>query len=337
MEIYKRNILRIINSYGFATQNYPFLDLIISDEKFRTLFNELIEDDEIVELKNSLGFVSREVFRKYELIKANSKSQKLLNSRKLNANKVEKIKLFHSISKKNIIFDLGGVIADESELDVLICNFFDKNVKWDNFQWNNYTEYSEDLEIMQSPKWYDYYGQADELSIERAKIDKLHIDNIGLVHFFNNSVEYVKKLHEKGYKIFFMTGCNSKVLKLRLSIYSLSNYVSGFITSDQSNEIGNKENYFEIFFKKFRISPEDCIFITDNFIKDGLPAKKHNVETLLFIAGGRSNTTFNSQGLKPNDILTFSLLLHNCDNKPISIFDSFNDLIEVIKTLPNKS
>jgi FMN phosphatase YigB (HAD superfamily) len=329
MNIYQKSILRLIDSYGYVTREYPLIDLIFENNYFQSLLADLIDKKEIFKLEDIEGYVSKETYLRYRLIKDGLKttSDLVLNNYK---------NLEKSITPKNIIFDLGGVIADESDLDVFICDYFDKNVNWLNFNWDNYSKYSEHLENELNPKWYDYYAQADELGIDKITIDNLHLDNIDLVHFYDGSLQFVKTLFEKGHKIFFMTGCNSNILKLRLEIYGLLDYISGYVTSDISNEIGNKENYFKVFFDKFKYSPEDCLLITDNFIKDGLPATSYGVETLLFIKGGRKNTEYNSQGLKPNDILSFSLLLKNRTNSPLAIFDSFDDLTNIIKTLPNK-
>lgn len=338
MEIYKRNILSIINSYGYATQEYPFIDLILKDIEFNKYLIELIEEGEIVELKikNQSAFISKELYTKYLIIKSNRNLiDSNLESMKNNNDFYSQI--ISSFSKKYLLFDLGGVIADESDLDVFICNYLDKNVDWDKYKWKDYNEYSEELNRKQDPKWYDYYAQADDLNIDRIIIKDIHIQNLKLVNFFGHSREFLKLLSEKGYVIYFVTGCNSKILELRLSLYSLFDYVAGYITSDISGEIGNKENYFKKFFDKFDINPKDCLFITDNFIKDGLPAIKYDIRTSLFISGGRHNTDFNSHGIKPNDLLTLSLLISNSENKPFTIFDDFKDLIEIVKQLPNIS
>jgi len=328
MNTYQKSILRLIDSYGYVTRNYPLIDLIFANNYLQSLLVGLIDKKEIVKLGDIEGYVSKEMYNKYQIIKdrLNICSDSIL---------IIKKELQKSIATKYIIFDLGGVIADESDLDVFICDYFNKNINWKNFKWDNYSQYSQQFEIDLNPKWYDYYAQGKELGIDDSTINRLHHNNIDLVHFFEGSSQSVKTLYEKGYRIFFMTGCNSRILKLRLEMYGLLEYVSGYITSDISNEIGNKERYFKVFFDKFKYKPEDCLLITDNFIKDGLPALSFGVKTLLFIAGGRKNTEYNSQGLKPNDILSFSLLLKNSINSPLAIFDSFLDLLKIIKTLPN--
>ncbi|MCX6285625.1 MAG: HAD hydrolase-like protein [Bacteroidetes bacterium] len=328
ISIEKRSIKYLINSFGYFTKEWP-LFVEINNIKYRGLLNELINENEIIEtsIKNEKVYFSRAEALKY-FIAVNSFNNTIIERYKFSEREIIEAKKEITIKliAQNIVFDLGGVIADESDLDVRICEYLDTKVVWGTTKWSNYGEYSNWLVETKNPKWYDYYAQAEEFNVDQNEIINLHTKYLHLVRFYDHSIEFIKYLFDKGHKIFFITGCNSKVLALRLKLYNIEKYVSGYVTSDTGGEIGNKEPYYTEFFKRFNFDPKDCLLITDNFFKDGLPANRFNLRNALFIEGGRNNKEFDSNGIQPDDLAVLSLLVSNQKNSPDIIFDSFKNL-----------
>jgi FMN phosphatase YigB (HAD superfamily) len=327
--IEKRSVKYLINSFGYFTKESPLFVEIRNNLNYWSLLKELIKENEIIEtlIKSEEVYFSRVESLKYFIVK-NELDNHIIEQHKFS--KTEIIEAHREITLKldvpNIVFDLGGVIADESDLDVKICEYLDTMVDWRVTNWSNYKEYSDWLVENKNPKWYDYFAQAAEFNINENEITNLHSQYLHLVRFYDFAFEFIRYLFDNGYKIFFITGCNSKVLSLRLKLYDLEKFVSGFVTSDTGGEIGNKEPYYTEFFKKYNLLPKDCLLITDNFFKDGLPANRFDLKNALFIEGGRANTEFNSNGIQPDDLAIIALLISNQKNSPDIIFDSFKNL-----------
>lgn len=315
----------LIESCGFYTDYCPFYYEILNNNRYYAIIKELINEKKIFSIKNNgiESFLSRKIYLKYYFLKNYNN-----NYENLSTVAYKKIKRdFNNIfATKNIIFDLGGLLADESDLDVAICSYLDKNTAWSNLTWKNYKEYSDYLVSKKDVKWYDYFYQANELGFDNNLIIKLHKENINLVKFFNYSKKFLKLLFKEGHNIFIITGCNSEVLKIRLRLYGLLNYVHGYITSDITKEIGDKYFYYRCFLDKYKVSPDKCLIFSDNYLKDILPANIFGFKTALFFSGGRANTLYNSDGIQPDKLISYSYFLKNKNNSPTFIFDSFRDL-----------
>jgi len=335
MSIEKRSLKYLIDSFGYCTKEWPFFLEISKNKYYNDLLIQLIKENEVIEtnIKNETTYFSRREGLKYFLAK-NTFDSSLKEKYKFTEDEIYDAKedIKTKLAAPNIIFDLGGVIADESDLDVRICEYLDMEVNWSTTRWGNYEEYSDELAQNKNSKWYNYYDQAADFNIDQAEIDNLHIKYLHLVKFYQHAIEFIDFLHNKGHKIYFITGCNSKVLTLRLKLYKIDEYVSGYITSDTGGEIGNKEPYYFEFFNKFNLRAEDCLLITDNFFKDGLPANRFNLKNALFIEGGRHNKEFHSNGIQPDALAIIALLVSNQKNSPDVIFDSFQNLRRLFNT-----
>ncbi|EKE06298.1 MAG: hypothetical protein ACD_19C00019G0002 [uncultured bacterium] len=329
ISIEKRSVKYLINSFGYFRKESPLFIKIINNLNYWRLLKELINENEIVKtgLKSEEVYFSRTEALKYFIVK-NELDNHVIEQYKFSKTEIRKAhrEITLKLTVHNIVFDLGGVIADESDLDVKICEYLDTKVDWRVTNWRNYKEYSDWLVENQNPKWYDYFAQAAEFNIDENEITDLHTQYLHLVRFYDYSLEFINYLFNTGHTIFFITGCNSKVLSLRLKLYDLEKFVSGFVTSDTGGEIGNKEPYYTEFFKKYNLHPKDCLLITDNFFKDGLPANRFNLKNALFIEGGRTNNDFNSDGIQPDELAILALLVSNKKNRPDIIFDSFKNL-----------
>ena len=327
--IERRSLHNLIYSLGFFSKECPFFLEISKNGIYNKILHELLLEKEIFKLtiKGEEVYLSRPMFLKY-LITSIEPIENIKKHYNFLENEINEVinDLNVLLNTPNIVFDLGGVIADESDLDVKICEYIDMTADWRNTNWRDYEEYSNWLANNKNPKWYDYFAQASELGISENVINTLHENNLTLVKFYEFASEFIRYLFEKGHKIFFITGCNSKVLSLRLKLYKLDKYVSGYITSDTGGEIGNKEPYYFEFFKRYNLTPSECILFTDNYFKDGLPANKYHLKNMLFIEGGRSNPEFNSNGIQPDDLAIISLLASNEKNSPDLIFSSFKKL-----------
>jgi len=259
-DIYERSVLRTIRSYGVANKGWPLLRLHTLNSRFEDIKDKLIRSKLISSLKvksadylasmaTAINIALYEHKGNHKAVTQNLDIDLATIKKHLNDSRIRyhidstgRIDLSHY---DNVVFDLGGVIADESDLDVCICDFLDDVLKKGNYAWKTYDDLSHHLIKELDPRWYDYYWQADMLGVPRKTIERLHEKNIDKVRFYPGSRETIAQLASTGKQLFLITGCNSQILDLRLSLYQLSQYFyTRQITSDCGGEIGDKEPFF---------------------------------------------------------------------------------------------
>jgi len=161
---------------------------------------------------------------------------------------------------KNIIFDFDGVIHDTFEIGYSTNKELDKSITKeeykDFFNGNLYKH------IKIKPKNYNLF-----FDIAEKKYKGLIIEN-----------EIKKELLKlkKKYRLFIITSTKESILKNYFhenNLKDLFNEIFGFETHT------SKEEKFKILFKKYNISNEDCIFITDT-LGDILEANKIGVKSI---------------------------------------------------------
>ena len=163
---------------------------------------------------------------------------------------------------KNIIFDMGGVLADFNP-DRSLKNHFKESdrqlVKENTYlsrEWaemdRGTVEVEESVEIMCS--------RLPERLRDEAR--KMILDRETEMPPIESTYPVVETLHENGYKIYLLSNCPMWFYTFKQSIPAFR-FFDGFIVSAEHKLIKPDEGLYRILFNTFNLVPEECFFIDD--------------------------------------------------------------------------
>ena len=172
---------------------------------------------------------------------------------------------------KNIIFDLGGVLADfdpdrslsthfPPELHPLIKANTYLSREWQEMDRGTF-EVEEAVEIMCS-------RLPEEL---RAEAAKMIIDHEAEMPEIKIIYPVVEALHNSGYRIYLLSNCPMWLYEFRKCIPAFK-YFDGYVVSAEYHQIKPDEDIYYTLFDKFGLVPSECFFIDDSMpnIETGL-------------------------------------------------------------------
>ncbi|MBQ2645073.1 HAD family phosphatase [bacterium] len=164
---------------------------------------------------------------------------------------------------KNIVFDMGNVLLEWNP-DKIIKRFVDdesrvqklKNAIFEQEEWSKLdagTVSEEDLRTKAKTMLpEEYHDDIDEI-----------IDNWQYcMPIISETSNLVKYLHAKGYGVYLLSNANSKFVEVKRDLHCLK-FMDGYLASYQVGVVKPSPEIYQIFFKKFDLKPEECLFIDD--------------------------------------------------------------------------
>ncbi|MBP3443036.1 MAG: HAD family phosphatase [Clostridia bacterium] len=162
-----------------------------------------------------------------------------------------------------IVFDLGGVLVDFDAKRSLSTHF---SPEYHNLI-NEKTFTSETWKLMDK----------GDLEVEEAieimcrdlpselhdEVSKMVLDHEGEMPPIEEMYPIVKKLREKGYRIYLLSNCPSWFDEFKKSVPALD-FFDGFIISAKYNLIKPGKEIFNVLFNEFSLKADECFFIDDS-------------------------------------------------------------------------
>ncbi len=337
-DLFTRSVERAVLASGFADESYPLIRMHRNDSRFGPAVARLRRDGRLFVVDSqsrgawylsptAMASLLVHSDRDYEVTEQERTELHALFVRAaaLTPGGVTADGRLNVLGYDAVVFDLGGVIVDESDLDAAICQHFEDHLPRGS-KWKSYSQYANELERRSDPRWYDYFAQAADLGFESDLVARLHSNLISAVRFFPFAVEFVQWLKNQSVRLFVVTGCNSQVLNLRLEAYGLTGVFEASVTSDRGGELGNKEPSFETLLQQTGLKPDRILLITDGYTKDVLPALKFGLVPLLFVTGGRRNRAFKSDGVMPGDEIVLAMMANQKRTAAEFLFTDFRKL-----------
>ena len=164
---------------------------------------------------------------------------------------------------KNIIFDMGGVLAD-FDPDRSLRNHFPEDLRqlikdntflsdeWREMDRGTYTV-EEAVEIMCA-------RLPEEL---REETRKMVVDHEAEMPPIECTYPIVEQLSRNGYKIYLLSNCPMWFYTFKDSVPAFR-FFDGFIVSAEYNQIKPDKELYLTLFRKFNLVPEECFFIDDS-------------------------------------------------------------------------
>lgn len=168
---------------------------------------------------------------------------------------------------KNIIFDIGGVIL-HWDMDELLDEFAN-NEEERKFIYNN---------IYDTKEWakegiidIGYITQYDFIKIIQDKtnhtndslIEDFILNYYKLFYIIDDVINLMKKLKDKGYKIYVLSNINDYITE-RIDMKRILEYTDGYILSYQVHKVKPNIDIFEELLNKYNINPNESLIIDDN-------------------------------------------------------------------------
>lgn len=167
---------------------------------------------------------------------------------------------------KNIIFDIGGVIAYYDH-DEAISAFTDKEDE-KKFIMDN---------IVNSPEWLGYglidiglVTWSDVIKIIQDRTDNTHdklIEDFCNGHYKHlyvqeNMLNLIKELKTKGYKVYLLSNTNKEATEY-MSKSGLFELVDGYVFSHLEYKVKPHKGIYKTLLNRYNLDPKESLFIDD--------------------------------------------------------------------------
>jgi uncharacterized cofD-like protein/HAD superfamily hydrolase (TIGR01549 family) len=199
-----------------------------------------------------------------------NKSNKIKKEEKIN-NKINKINKTNKINQINTIY----------ETEIILTEIYDEWIKIVNKLKNSKNpkertrQYSYEILINKYKLKYNinnnFYKKMYNVFLKKLT------DEIKIMPNLNNVLEL-----RSIYKMAVFTEDTSDLTLAKLKKLNIDNYFDLIITSDKIGEMKPSIEYYKEIFKRFDISPNECLVIGDNYEKDLKLAKELGATTIMY-------------------------------------------------------
>ncbi|NVM01210.1 MAG: HAD family phosphatase [Candidatus Helarchaeota archaeon] len=182
---------------------------------------------------------------------------------------------------KNIIFDLGNVLLSFRPQE-LLSKVTDDQTRIKGFM----------SKVTGSKTWLKL--DRGTISINEARdlfLKEYPEEEDLLIYFFDNwkelfapiqnSIDILKKLKLSGYKTYALSNFVKEAFEYVSSLFDFFKTFDGMVISYRENVIKPEKEIYEILLLRYKLTPEECLFI-DDIEGFCLGAEKLGIKTILF-------------------------------------------------------
>lgn len=164
---------------------------------------------------------------------------------------------------KNIVFDLGNVLIKYDPMEFILKNIKSENRKqfydiiFQGEEWKKL-----DRGVLSYDEAVEFFSQ--KIPEERENIVKLFENDVQDVLFpIEKNIELVKKLKEKGYKLYILSNFHEKAFYKMKEKCEFEKIFHGYIVSFENHLLKPEKEIYEVLLKRFELVPEETLFIDD--------------------------------------------------------------------------
>lgn len=164
---------------------------------------------------------------------------------------------------KNIVFDIGNVCVDfcyreffesfgfSEEITKRICLATTENDVWNLGDVGEHSE-EELLEI--------FIAQDPEIE---TQLRKVYESFVGIIRERPEMIPWVEQLHEKGYRVYYLSNYPSKIARECADDMKFLNYMDGGILSYKIKMVKPDGEIYRKLLSMYGLNAEECLFIDD--------------------------------------------------------------------------
>jgi 2-haloacid dehalogenase len=164
---------------------------------------------------------------------------------------------------KNIVFDFGGVLIDWNP-ELLYRKVFATKEEMDFFlseiatpEWNIQQDAGHPLSEATAVLQAQYPEYKDEIALFYGRWG----DMLGGI--LEENVALIKPLKQK-YKLYGLTNWSAETLPIAMARYDFFGDLDGIVVSGEEKLVKPDKRLFQILLDRYRLKPEESIFIDDN-------------------------------------------------------------------------
>ena len=197
-----------------------------------------------------------------------------------------------------IIFDLGGVLIDWNPEYVFLKEFNGDKVKMEWF-FNNIC----------TSEWNEEQDKGKLIKIATEERIKLFPEYEKLIRMFygrwkemlrgeiTETVEILKKLKNKNYRLIALTNWGSETFPVALERFEFLKLFEGIVVSGQIKMLKPFKEIYEYTLSKYNLNPANCIFIDDR-LSNVEGAIKCGINGIQFISSEKLITELKNIGIE---------------------------------------
>ena len=184
---------------------------------------------------------------------------------------------------KNIVFDLGGVLIDWNPR-YLYRKIFSSTEEMDWFlnhictsEWNSRQDAGRPFAVGQAElkaKYPRYSAQIDDYFLRWEEM---------LGGLIKGSVEILKELYDKGYRLYALSNWSAETLPLAQERYNFFPLFSGMVISGKEKTIKPDPGLYKILLSRYQLDPAETLFIDDHS-ENTIAAAKLGMKTIDFVS-----------------------------------------------------
>jgi FMN phosphatase YigB (HAD superfamily) len=180
------------------------------------------------------------------------------------------------------MFDWTGTLVDEHDVDEAVCKEMERELSRRSGITLNEAEKKYRILLKKfehSWKWFDYPLHGRMLGIDWRAAQLTELTKIRLIP---NAREVLEHFRNKDYFICLLTNAVSDVIEIRMNYLRMRPLFDMLVTSDlvRSAKASGKHIQFVLDSKK-EFQRENFCMIGDDLVQDILPAKKHDIVSIL--------------------------------------------------------
>jgi putative hydrolase of the HAD superfamily len=166
---------------------------------------------------------------------------------------------------KNIIFDYGGVLTNETRIDEIKKYTDDKKQQKRLLKIFN-DEYNKkwDLGLISAQEYIDYVTK-DFNKEDKSLAQKILTTYPSVREMNPDMINLIKKLKINGHRIYILSD-NNLIMYNYFIKSNLATLVDGYVISATIHYVKPQKEMYEYLFNKYDINPEESLFIDDDKI-----------------------------------------------------------------------
>ncbi len=178
---------------------------------------------------------------------------------------------------KNIIFDIGGIILDDSDDNLSKVLGEDINCILSKIHGTVFKEY------LAGTIDYDSYFDSFKNDVDYEKIKKvISKDNLPItLPLLKNNYDYIKSLKDKGYNLYLLSNINKESFDYLKTIIDIDGIFNGGVYSYQENILKPNKRIFELLVSRYNLNKEETVYF-DDMNKNIIAGNEFGIKSILF-------------------------------------------------------
>lgn len=164
---------------------------------------------------------------------------------------------------KNIVFDIGGVLADYRLKEFLFAKGFDeltiKRIIKASIM-SPYWEQFERADITEEEALQAFTSLDPEIGDD---IRKAYSNVNGMLTIRAFAVDLIKKIKEIGFKPYYLSNYSKKAFDECSDSLAFMDFMEGGVLSFQARLTKPNPEMYKLFLEKFNLNAEECVFVDD--------------------------------------------------------------------------